>query len=301
MSWLPNILRNRIINFSCGRNLKYKRSRTTMQKTNCDFISILGFSHSEEFQSRTKTRCFWTTDHVLQGGTHKKTMLANKSPTCTRNFFDSDKNLPMHQHNAWKCKHAHLAGTEQTLGPIRPQHRRWRKLEGLCSLLDLDGGITESHGETRRQHLHLHLHLQLRSGRFRNGKHIISSEKWWWVRFLGMNFRKSTWSVDSTPNHRAHVSSAVCSQARNASHALGSRIAVSSLCAWKESVIGSAHFHFCCFLTCRLPRVHHLLHSLFFLLRDQNTHCNRDNTIISKNTQYVISLSRISQSTSSAI
>ena len=32
-----------IICCSCGRNLKYSRSPTTLQKTNCDFTSILGF------------------------------------------------------------------------------------------------------------------------------------------------------------------------------------------------------------------------------------------------------------------
>ena len=32
-----------IIYCSCGRNLKYSRSSTTLQKTNCDFISIPGF------------------------------------------------------------------------------------------------------------------------------------------------------------------------------------------------------------------------------------------------------------------
>ena len=32
-----------IIYCSCGRNLKYSRSPTTFQKTNCDFTSILGF------------------------------------------------------------------------------------------------------------------------------------------------------------------------------------------------------------------------------------------------------------------
>ena len=42
----------------------------------------------------------------------------------------------------------------------------------------------------------------------------------------------------------------------------------------------------CCSLTCRLPRAHHLPHSLFLLPRHQNTQHNRDNTIISKNTQY---------------
>ena len=32
-----------IIHSSCGRNLKYSRSPTTLQKTNCDFTSIPGF------------------------------------------------------------------------------------------------------------------------------------------------------------------------------------------------------------------------------------------------------------------
>ena len=38
------------------------------------------------------------------------------------------------------------------------------------SIARLDGGITESHGETRRQHLHFQLHL--RSGRLCNGKRV---------------------------------------------------------------------------------------------------------------------------------
>ena len=38
------------------------------------------------------------------------------------------------------------------------------------SIARLDGGLAESYGETRRQHLHLH--LQLRSGRLRNGKQV---------------------------------------------------------------------------------------------------------------------------------
>ena len=36
------------------------------------------------------------------------------------------------------------------------------------SIVKLDGGTTESHGETRRQHLHLKLH----SGQLRNGKRV---------------------------------------------------------------------------------------------------------------------------------
>ena len=58
-----------IIYCSCGRNLMYSRSFTTLQKTNFDFTSILGFGHWEEFQSRTKTWCHWKTGDVLQGGT----------------------------------------------------------------------------------------------------------------------------------------------------------------------------------------------------------------------------------------
>ena len=49
--------------------------------------------------------------------------------------------------------------------------------------------------------------------------------------------------VDRTPTHSTHLCSAVCSQARNAHHALGSRLknCTPSSCAFKESVIWSAH------------------------------------------------------------
>ena len=57
----------------------------------------------------------------------------------------------------------------------------------------------------------------------------------------------------------------------------------------------------CCSLSCRSPRAHHLPHSIFLLPRHQSTHYNRDNTIYSKNTQYIINLSKTSQSTSGAI
>ena len=57
----------------------------------------------------------------------------------------------------------------------------------------------------------------------------------------------------------------------------------------------------CLTLTCRIPRAHHLPHSLFLQPRHQNTQHNRDNTIISKNTQDIMNFSRLSQSTSSAI
>ena len=53
-----------IIPCNCGRNLKYSRNPATLQKTNCDFTSIPGFVHQEEFQSRTKTWCLWKTGDV---------------------------------------------------------------------------------------------------------------------------------------------------------------------------------------------------------------------------------------------
>ena len=113
---------------------------------------------------------------------------------------------------------------------------------------------------------------------------------------------KSRHNVDRTPTHNTHLCNTVCSQARNASHALGSRIAVSSLCAWKESVIWSAHVSPVVALS---PTVYHehiiFLIQHFFLLRHQNAHYNRDNTIISKNTQYIMLISMLSQPTSSAI
>ena len=77
---------------------------------------------------------------------------------------------------------------------------------------------------------------------------------------------------------------------------------ITSLCAWKASVIRPAHVSPVVALS---PAVHHEhfifhIHS-FFPPRHQNTHHNRDNTIYSKNTHYIINLSKTSQSTSSAI
>ena len=39
---------------SCGRNLKYSRSPTTLQKTNCDFTSIPGFVFKKNFSRGPK-------------------------------------------------------------------------------------------------------------------------------------------------------------------------------------------------------------------------------------------------------
>ena len=116
-----------------------------------------------------------------------------------------------------------------------------------------------------------------------------------------LSARSTYKNVDRTPTHNTHLCSTVCSQARNASHALGSRlhnifVRLKRICHLVRTCLT-----LCCSLTCRLPRAHHLLHSLFLLPRHQNTHYNQDNTISSKNTQYIMHISMLSKSTSSAI
>ena len=101
------------------------------------------------------------------------------------------------------------------------------------SIAKLDGCTTESHGETRRQRLH----LQLRSGKLHNGKRVgahgsphhlrngVISVSW-------KEFQKIDGGVDRTPTHNPHLCSTVCSQARNAHHALGSsHHGLQSMCA----------------------------------------------------------------------
>ena len=112
------------------------------------------------------------------------------------------------------------------------------------------------------------------------------------------NEQESGQFVDRTPTHNTHVYSTVCSQARDAHHALG-----------------TSHTD-CSVIFVRLKRICHLVlhlsHPLLFshltssssftrLPRHQNTQHNRDHTTYSKNTQYIMNLSRISQPTRSAI
>ena len=72
---------------------------------------------------------------------------------------------------------AHLAETEQSLRPTLPEHQQGHdkisnseeeKTSITMSIKKLDGGTTESHGETHRQRRH----LQLRSGKLHNGKRV---------------------------------------------------------------------------------------------------------------------------------
>ena len=75
-----------------------------------------------------------------------------------------------------KMQDAHLAETKHSLIPIRPQHQQRQRQKqqfeasNTMSITRLESGITECHGETRRQHLHLQ--LQLRSGRLPHGKRV---------------------------------------------------------------------------------------------------------------------------------
>ena len=74
-----------IIYRSCGRNLRYSRSFTTLQKTNCDFTSIPGFAIEKNStrgpkHSSRRSRCLRKQDkrntetirRYFQDGTNKK-------------------------------------------------------------------------------------------------------------------------------------------------------------------------------------------------------------------------------------
>ena len=86
--------------------------------------------------------------------------------------------------------------------------------------------------------------------------------------------------ADRTPTHNTHLCSTVCSQARNAHHALGSShtdcslifVRLERICHLVRTCLT-----LCCSLTCRSPRAHHLPHSLFFSPRHKNTQHNRYN------------------------
>ena len=179
-----------------------------------------------------------------------------------------------------KMQDAHLAETRQSLRPIRPEHQQRQrqdlqfdaeKTSITTSIAKVDGGGTESHRETRRQHLHLHLHLQVRSGRLRNGKQVGAHGSLHHLRNGGdFGFlegiaehrrvcRQDTYSqhtsvqyslitartahlrsmgylttvcVDRTPTNTAHTAQySLFTSAERTHNALGSRIALSSLCA----------------------------------------------------------------------
>ena len=129
------------------------------------------------------------------------------------------------------------------------------------SIARMDGGITESHGETRLQHLH----LQLRSGRLRNCKRVgvrgnlhLRNDGDFGFLEIPENRRVCRQDTQTLRKQR----STACSQARNAHHALGSSHGLQChLCADEKNLSsGVAHVS---------PAFHHehfisLIHSSFF-------------------------------------
>ena len=120
------------------------------------------------------------------------------------------------------------------------------------------GGIFESRGKTRRQHLHLH--LQLRRGQLHNCKRVAAHGNLHPLRNGGgFGFlvripenRRGVWTGHT---HNTHLCSTVCSQARNAPHALGSShtdcsvifVRLKRVCHLVRTCLTLC----CCSLTCR--------------------------------------------------
>ena len=278
--------------------------------------------HREEFQSRTKTRHIWKTDHVLQGeadaeesktrkhGSHptilsrwneqeayrkslaehnvgeKEIMLFDRNAlerhdyTATRaERLQNAKHLVLHLNadghqkplrqraefvdavkQCLKMQDAHLAETQQSLRPIRPQHQQRqrqdqqfeggenfdyyvdRKTEWRC--------YRESHGETRWQHLH----LQLRSGQLHNGKrvgahgslhHLINGGDFGFLERIPEN-RRAVWTghpltthicaVQSVHKRGTHITRLAQGPARLNSHGLQRH-----LCAPEKNLSPGSH------------------------------------------------------------
>ena len=163
------------------------------------------------------------------------------------------------------------------------------------SIARLDGGITESHAEPRRQHLHLH--LQLRSGRLRNDKqvgahgnllhHLRNGGDFGFLERIPENRRSGH------PTHKTHFFQ--YSLFTTVEH-----IARAWLKDCTEFVIWFhtwlIHVGQC--LTCCAPRALPFPHSVFLLPRTTIVTTRSTRT---KNTQCIISLFKNIQSKSNAI
>ena len=199
-----------------------------------------------------------------------------------------------------KLQDAHLAETKQSLIPIRLQQRQRQNQQ-------FEGGENFDYNVDRKTGWQYYREprgspqtassfstSQWPTSQWQtswSARQPTSSEKWWWFRFPGKNSRKSTRCADRTPTDDTHLCSTVCSQARNAHHAMVSRespstICISSLCAWKESS------HLVWYMS-HLWLSHHLPQSLFLLPRHQNTQHNRYNKSNSENTQYITHISKV--------
>ena len=126
-----------------------------------------------------------------------------------KSFFDCDQNLPMHWNNAWKCKMLIWRRRNKLwyryVNKINSVNEKIinseeEKSSITMSIGKLDGGTTESHGETRRQRLH----LQHRSGKTHKGRragahgiphYLINGGGF---GFLEVFSRKSTGGVNRT-------------------------------------------------------------------------------------------------------
>ena len=155
--------------------------------------------------------------------------------------------------------------TTSTASTTKSAIRRRRKTSITMSIARLDGGITESHGETRRQHLH----LQLRSGRLRNGKRVGAHGDFGFLESIPENRRE----VQTAPLNTAHAAQySLFTSAERIARALLKNCSVIFVRMKRFCHLVRTCLALCCSLTCRAPRANLLPHSLFLLPRHQNTH-----------------------------
>ena len=161
--------------------------------------------------------------------------------------------------------------------PSRPRTDARLKITAHCvlpektsitmSIEKLNGGTTESHGETRRQRLHLQhrsgkLHNSIRVGAHGSPHHLRNGGDIGLLEGIPENRRGS---VDRTPTRNAHLRSTVCSQARNAHTARLAQELQCDLCALGKNLgIWCVPCPILGRLTCLSPRALHLLS--FFLV-----------------------------------
>ena len=119
----------------------------------------------------------------------------------------------------------HLAETQQSLRPIRPEHQQRQRLDQ-----QLEGGKNFDYYVDRETGWRYYREprgnrpaassswtSQWQTTQWQtswSSWQSTSSDKWWWFRFPGRNSKKSTGSVDRTPTHKTRLWSTVCSQAR---------------------------------------------------------------------------------------
>ena len=161
------------------------------------------------------------------------------------------------------------------------------------------------HCETRLQHLHLH--LQLRSSRLRNGKRVGPHGNLHNLRNGGdfgflERIPENRRGVQ-TGHHKHCTYIVVQSLHKRGTHRTRLAQELHNIFVRLKRIrhLVRTCLTFCCSRTCLAPRAHNLTHSLFLLPQHQNTHYNRERAIYSKNTGYIINLSKNSQSTSGAI